>query len=213
MQAQVFFCQPSSAVNSEWQGCGPIHIQEDYLVLHKLIPTFESANIWGGGRSSHLSALKEDLKKTGAQAARWDARFSNHYCFLCKAVCGPWWLFTSHLIKSWLQQSVPYKEPVPHPPRAKYILNLYFGGCLFISKQLLAYYPKNTLNSVYIQNTGLRSSCRKPTEELSQIQQRVLHLRKNNPMHQHRLGADLLESSSVEKDVGVVVDTKLPVSQ
>ena len=29
---------------------------------------------------------------------------------------------------------------------------------------------------------------------------RVLHLGRNNPMHQYRLGADLLESSSVEKD-------------
>ena len=29
---------------------------------------------------------------------------------------------------------------------------------------------------------------------------RVLHLGRNNPMHQCRLGADLLESSSVERD-------------
>jgi len=28
---------------------------------------------------------------------------------------------------------------------------------------------------------------------------RVLHLGRNNPMHQYRLGADLLESSSVER--------------
>jgi len=27
---------------------------------------------------------------------------------------------------------------------------------------------------------------------------RVLHLGRNNPMHQHRLGADLLESSFLE---------------
>ena len=31
---------------------------------------------------------------------------------------------------------------------------------------------------------------------------RVLHLGRNNPMHQYRLGADLLESSSVEKGPG-----------
>jgi len=31
---------------------------------------------------------------------------------------------------------------------------------------------------------------------------RVLHLGRNNPMHQYRLGADLLESISVEKGPG-----------
>jgi len=42
---------------------------------------------------------------------------------------------------------------------------------------------------------------------------RLLHLRSNNPMHQYRLGADLLESSSVERDLGVLVDDRLTMSQ
>jgi len=42
---------------------------------------------------------------------------------------------------------------------------------------------------------------------------KVLHLGSNNSMHQYRLGADLLERSSVERDLGVLVDDKLPMSQ
>lgn len=41
----------------------------------------------------------------------------------------------------------------------------------------------------------------------------VLLLGRNNQMHWRKLGPDLLERGSAEKDLGVLVDDKLTVSQ
>ena len=42
---------------------------------------------------------------------------------------------------------------------------------------------------------------------------RVLHLGRNNHTYQYRLGDDLLERSSEEKGLGVLVDDRLTMSQ
>lgn len=42
---------------------------------------------------------------------------------------------------------------------------------------------------------------------------RVLHMGKKNPNHCHTLGATQLESSTTEKDLGVLVNTKWHISQ
>ncbi|KAJ7405600.1 rna-directed dna polymerase from mobile element jockey-like [Willisornis vidua] len=58
---------------------------------------------------------------------------------------------------------------------------------------------------------SLGSGVERNFKKFNKGKHKVLHLRSNNPMHQYRCGTDLLESSSVEKKLDVLVD-KLTMS-
>lgn len=51
------------------------------------------------------------------------------------------------------------------------------------------------------------------TCEVNKRNCKVLHLGRNNPMYQYTLGANWLESSFAEKDLGLPVDDKLNIKQ
>ncbi|KAJ7404061.1 hypothetical protein BTVI_73968 [Pitangus sulphuratus] len=69
------------------------------------------------------------------------------------------------------------------------------------------------LNDLQKDLDNLEGWAQKNLLKLNKGKCRVLHLGSNNPMHLYRLGADLLESSSVEKDLGDPVDNELSMSQ
>lgn len=68
-------------------------------------------------------------------------------------------------------------------------------------------------NGTHIHTLCLEGWAEKNLIKFSKGKHRVLHLGRNNPKHQYRLGADLLECSSADRDLGVLVDSRLTTSQ
>ena len=57
---------------------------------------------------------------------------------------------------------------------------------------------------------SLENWAERSTVRFNKVKYRVLHLGRNYHTYQNRLGADLLERSSVDKDLGVLVDKDWP---
>lgn len=60
-------------------------------------------------------------------------------------------------------------------------------------------------------HTGRRAD--KKFEKFNERQHKVLHLRRSNPIHYLRLRAILLESNLSERDLGVLMNSKVGISQ
>lgn len=60
---------------------------------------------------------------------------------------------------------------------------------------------------------GLKSQAGRNLMRFNEGKCRVPHPGRNNHVHQYRLGDVLLERNSVEKDLGVLVDNRLTMSQ
>ncbi|TRZ11644.1 hypothetical protein HGM15179_015465 [Zosterops borbonicus] len=71
----------------------------------------------------------------------------------------------------------------------------------------------STFNVIQKDLNGLERWAEKNQLKFRKGKCRILPLGTNNPLHQDRLGAELLESSSAEKDLGILVDTKLSMNQ
>ncbi|PKU32865.1 rna-directed dna polymerase from mobile element jockey-like [Limosa lapponica baueri] len=63
--------------------------------------------------------------------------------------------------------------------------------------------------SVVLPSRGLEKWADRKLMRINKRKCKVLHLVRNNPMHQYTLGTTQLESSFAEKALGVLVDTKL----
>ncbi|KAJ7427532.1 Ras-related protein Rab-10 [Willisornis vidua] len=73
--------------------------------------------------------------------------------------------------------------------------------------------PQSAVQPFRRTSTGGKDGQERNHLRFSKGKWRVLHLGKNNPIYQHRLQADLLESSSVEQDLQALENNKLSISQ
>ncbi|RMC15532.1 hypothetical protein DUI87_07726 [Hirundo rustica rustica] len=73
--------------------------------------------------------------------------------------------------------------------------------------------PKDTSTAIQWDLNRLESRVERNLMGFNKGKCWVLHLGRNNPKYEHRLEAHTLESSTMEKDLGVLVDHKLTLNQ